>query len=665
MTSSRGKLKHISEAWLIAAIAIVVCADAGARGVSPYLPLNMSPQIERQIDRVLILAGKNAMRRPIPAAVVLDALSVACKQDRIACREVDAYLRQYMHSYGFTSARIEGGLTDGDSEAVLPNQRGRSVDSSWQASASGYFQWNDHVLLNAGVVANDNDVIPTGSLVSLGWDFAQLDIGYRDHWLSPLTDSSSLISTEAPTMPSVTLSNYAPITPLGFWYEVFGAEMSSQENIVGEDGLPTSGKPRLAGLQLGVEPVRGFALALNRVTQYGGGSRGGSGVSDFFDALFTTSNNSDTSSSSVSDQNRVAAITSSMVFPGRVPFAVYFEYAGEDNTFDGKHRLGATNLSLGIDFPVLGRSFDAGYELSEWQTSWYVHQLYPEGLTNEGRVIGHWFGDHRLFGDDLGGRSHMLRAGWRLPSADYVRAKYRTLELDPRWAFGGPPRPYETMHLLELTYSTLWDGRGIDAQLQLGRDVFGESFGRLSASFDFAKNRERYSSVASESPEDSDTAVFVDVGVQYSRVREYLLLQFQQRDTTAYEANYHVGIGARRPVSKSGDLGVRLEIDRIHGFDLVSIRAIDYRHRFGRKLAAGAFFGAARYDITLAAQGYYFGAGVQYRDILPGWDIGLDYRNYDKLTRDKGLPTDPASNPGLPRRVIDIQGLGLYVSKRW
>jgi hypothetical protein len=83
-----------------------------------------------------------------------------------------------------------------------------------------------------------------------------------------------------------------------------------------------------------------------------------------------------------------------------------------------------------------------------------------------------------------------------------------------------------------------------------------------------------------------------------------------------------------------------------------------------RKLAIGAFFGVGRYDLTLPAHGYYFGAGLQYRDLLPGWDVGVDYRLHDKLNRDKGLPADPESNPGLSRRFVDIDGISFYVSKR-
>ena len=59
-----------------------------ARGVTPYLPLNLEPEIESQIERVLILADKPVMTRPIAAATVLDALPKACHIDQGLCQRV-------------------------------------------------------------------------------------------------------------------------------------------------------------------------------------------------------------------------------------------------------------------------------------------------------------------------------------------------------------------------------------------------------------------------------------------------------------------------------------------------------------------------------------------------------------------------------------------------
>ncbi|MGH8177579.1 MAG: capsule assembly Wzi family protein [Steroidobacter sp.] len=641
-----------------------VYASAFARGVSPYVPLNLSPELDRKIERVLLLGDKPVMRRPIAAATVLDALPKACTRDRALCEEVRAYLKRFMKKAAVTHVRVAAAATDGGARAVLPNEHGLHADNQWEARVQAYYQPNDYLLIAAGGIAREDETIPTDSLISFGAEFAQFDVGYRDHWLSPLNDSSSLIGSQAPTMLSATLSNYKPISRFGFTYEVFAAEMSHQENIAFQGGT-TSGRPRLAGWHLGIEPAAGYALAVNRVAQYGGGARGGSSLSDFFDALTTTSNQEDVLGQSIEEGNRVASVTSSILFQGDVPFAVHLEYAGEDNAYERVYRLGAVNLSLGIDFPILWNNFDASYEVSEWQNDWYTHHLYPEGLTNRDHVLGHWFGDNRLSGDAIGGRSHMLRAGWRLRRGDYLQAEYRNLEFDPRWSFSNAGRPYENMHVLELSYSTLLKGRALDAQLHVGRDIFGDSFARIGASFDFAQRSMRSSGAEFESAENSGTEVFLDVGGQYSRVREFLLLQFRQRDTSQFDANYHLGVGARRRVSERSDLGVRLEVDDVHGYKLLSLRAIDYRYRINRKFAIAAFLGAARYDVNLPADGGFIGAGVQYRDLLPGWDVGLDYRHYDKLTRDKGLPSDPESNPGLPRRILDIHGISLYLSKRW
>ena len=68
-------------ATLALAAALCFPVIAAARGVSPYLPLNLSPEIERQIEQVLLLAGQPIVRRPIAAATVLDALPEACKVD--------------------------------------------------------------------------------------------------------------------------------------------------------------------------------------------------------------------------------------------------------------------------------------------------------------------------------------------------------------------------------------------------------------------------------------------------------------------------------------------------------------------------------------------------------------------------------------------------------
>jgi hypothetical protein len=647
--------------------AVSVVAPAAGRGVSPYLPLNLSPDIERQIERVLVLAGKPVMRRPIPAAVVLDALPAACAVDAVLCERVRRYLRLYQRNAGITLLQGQLSASSGDGARVLANAHGRDAGSSWQLAGSAFYQPWDHLLLSAGGVAYDGRATPTGTVLSMGFDFAQLDVGFRDHWLSPLTDSSLLISTEAATMPSVTLSNYEPISFLGINYEVFVAQMSKQTDIAYFDST-TTGYPRLAGVQIGVEPVTGYSLALNRVMQYGGGERGGSALADLKEALIANSNRPDAAGESEEFGNQIASITGSLVFPGVLPFVARIEYAGEDNAYKGNRRLGDTALSLGLDFPRIGDRYDLSYEISEWQNVWYTHHLYPVGLTNHGRVIGHWFGDQRVFGDRKGGQSQSLQVGRRDGSGNYWRATYRTLGFQQSYGYEiTPPVPYQRMHELGLQYTTAWHGFTVGAELSGGRDVFGGSFARLAATLDLAGDGGHVATTSAPTGDGSNATaeLFVDAGANNSLVYKLLTMNHPENGYTARSTGYHFGLGARRPVASFGDIGMRLELDDIDGHSMFSLRAVDYRHRFGKSIAASGFFGVGRYDYGAPMYGYYWGAGLQWMNALPHWDVGLDWRYHDKLSRNRILPDDPPNSYELPRIHIDAEGYALYISRKF
>src|ERR1700761_8713547 len=232
------------------------------RGVSPYLPLNLEPEIESQIERVMILADEPVMSRPIATATVIDALQKAYKYDPALCERVQRYLDRYTHAAGITHASVEGAASTGAGKATVdPNRYGMEEDSHWDASAQVYWQPSSYLIVDAGAVGYEGHTDYTGSMISLGMSYAQLDVGFRTHWFSPFTDSSMLMSTEAPTMPSVTLSNYDRFSPLGIHYELFAARMSNSNDIVFGDGL-TSGHPRLAGLHVDMEPTSGWSLGL-------------------------------------------------------------------------------------------------------------------------------------------------------------------------------------------------------------------------------------------------------------------------------------------------------------------------------------------------------------------------------------------------------------------
>jgi hypothetical protein len=634
----------------------LVATPAFASGVSPYLPLNLDPTIERQIERVLVLADKPVLKRPIAAATVLDALPVACKSEPLLCEQVRLYLARYMRDWSVTEAGLEASTSSG-SDTTLPNRYGLTTTSSWEATARGFWQPSDYALLNVGVVAYQGEVVPSGSFVSLGFNRAQLDVGYREHWLSPFTDSSMLISTQAATMPSVTLSNYTPLTRWGFSYEAFVASMS-ESNSISFEGGSESGRPRLAGIHVSMEPASGWALGFNRVLQYGGGERPGS-FGDLIRAFFKPYQYDNALPGDQQFGNQLASISSTFLFPGKVPFSIYFEYAGEDTLNGNNFLLGNQALSMGIHFPRLWRRFDVTYEASEWVNAWYVNGVYGDGLTNKGHVIGHWGGDMRQFNDDVGAQSHMLRVGWDAPSGGLLELRLSTLANESY-----SPVPYERAYDGTLRYSQPVGAFTVGAEVFAGRDVFGESFSRVGAFFRYSGDQ-RWGRGASldydpEGAVDKTAELFVEAGMNASTIH------FDLDTISTSKKNVfgpHLALGARRAVSDRSDLGARIELDEVDGHTLMSVRALDYRYRFSNPLALGVFIGAARYALGTPAYGLYYGAGLQWRDVRPGWDAGLDARFHMRIARDHLLPDDPQS--ARPDSFYNITSLSFVVTRRF
>jgi hypothetical protein len=452
----------------------MLAATAHARGVSPYLPLNISPEIERKIERLLILADQPHLKRPIAAATVLDALPRACERDAALCDEVRRYLSSFTRTVGISYATLAASGSSG-AATPLPNRHGMTSQSSYEGAAAVYWQTGDHFLVTGGALAYEGDTTPTGTVATFGREFAQIDIGYRDRWWSPFQDNALLHSTQAATLPSVTLSNYAPFTRANLRYEAFLARMSDSANI-GLGAGTTSGEPRLAGLHLSIEPLPGWSLGVGRIMQYGGGERRDS-LGDLVDAFFNPAENDNIGGELADDfGNQVASFTSQFVLGEPLPVAVYFEYAGEDTSTLSNLRLGNSALSAGIAFPKLGERFSATFEISEWQNAWYVHHIYRDGLRHEGRVLGHWGADWRQVDDGVGARSVFARVGWERVFGGAIEASYRQLDNEDYGAVD-----YETARHIEARYSRPWEQVFVGAELTVGRDVFGESYSRLGA----------------------------------------------------------------------------------------------------------------------------------------------------------------------------------------
>jgi hypothetical protein len=663
-------IKASTPSIALACVLASLAPSARAGGLSAYLPLNLEPEMERQIERVLILADEPILKRPFAVQLVEDALPQACMVDKPLCTKVKRYLERYSRDYAVTHASATGSITHDAAGVVVPNEHGLPANSPWELSAQGFMQPNDHLLISGGAIAYQGRTVPTGSMLSFGFNWAQIDIGYRDHWLSPATDSSMLISTESPTTPSVTLSNSEPLTRLGFQYEFFLTRLSQSDNNILYNGELSSGTPRLFGTQFSIEPFSGWSLGVNRMLEYGGGSGLPQSTSFLLRDFFKPSGLSQ------SQGNQQASYVSRFLFPGKTPFAVYFQYAGEDNSDGGSYLLGNAALTAGIDIPRIARYFDATFEFSEWQNIWYVHNIFLDGMSNDGLVLGNWGADQRNFGDGVGARSLMLRVGWEPPFGGYLEEQVRTLANqtyyggDSRtYSVANPPAfPYRRYYDFTARYSRPWKDLTLGGELFGGRDVDGTKFIRVSGFVryggdertrdDGSLNEDSYSGA----PEQHGAELFVDAGMNVNKVHTDLEPGIPVTATN-WAFDPHFGVGARRAVSANNDLGVRLEADEVEGHSLIGVRAVDYRYRFTDSFAAGLFLGVARYNLATPAYSIYYGAGVIWRNILPKWDVGLDYRHAQNVARDHVLASDPQGPR--PESFYKIDTALLYLSRRF
>jgi hypothetical protein len=635
-----------------------------------YLPLNLEPEMERQVERVLILADEPILKRPYPVELVKLALPQACRVDPVLCRRVTRYLERYSRDYALTHASITGSYTHNGAGDVVPNQYGLPENSHYDLSIAAFVQPTDYLLASAGGVGYSGRTIPTGSMLTVGTNWAQIDVGWRTHWLSPLTDTSALISTEAPTTPSITLSNWQPLTRLGFQYEFFLTKLSSQP--IHYDGVEV-GHPKLFGTQFSIEPFPGWSVGINRMLEFGGGAGLPSSARFLVRQYFVTSDVVQ------NEGNQQASYVTRFVSPTRVPFAMYFQYAGENTSLGGAFLFGDPMMSGGIDFPRLFKYFDLTFEIAEWSNDWYTHFDFLHGMTNDGLVLGAWGADQRHFGDAVGARSQMLRVGWSPSFGGYLEEK--VLLLTNQNYYGGdnrgydpnvPAYPYHHYVDVSVRYTRPWNGLTLGGEAEGGHDVFGKNFARLSGFVRYGGDSRTRDEVDNDPDDDEDEASaaalpqgaewFVDVGGNVNWV--VTAIAPVPPEISNPDVGPHFAIGGRRAVSEHNDFGARVEYDgRVDGKFLIGFRALDWRYRFDNPLAVGVFAGAARYNTITPATSLYAGVGVQWRDLWPHWDLDLDGRYGDNLARDHVLASDVQGSR--PETFYRIRSLALYLSRHF
>ncbi|MGB8692243.1 MAG: capsule assembly Wzi family protein, partial [Steroidobacteraceae bacterium] len=465
-----------------------------------------------------------------------------------------------------------------------------------------------------------------------------------------------------------------PFTRWGIQYEVFLGRLSYSDRIAWQGGY-TSGNPLLAGFRMSVEPVPGWSLAASRQMQYGGGARGGRSWRDLFNAFINTTRYENTTGQLNSNQdfgNQQVAFSSELQVPTRQPLSLYIEYAAEDTFHAENYRFGSGALGAGFFMPELRPNLQLRYEFSEWQTNWYVHYIYQDGMSNHGVVLGNWGADWRRRGNNVGGQSHVVDLSWQLERGDAFNASYRTVQ-NAR----GSDLDYRRAHELGLQWTRPWNELEVGAELDVGRDEYGTTFGRLSAlarlDGDLRARRRGAAAHSGGVQEGSATRAeagglrtsryerFVDGGMALSHV-SYEQDADAVPEVKSFHGSAHLGFGVRRVGDAHSDIGVRMDLDNISGRLFTGLRALDYRYRLSSSLAVTGFVGAARYAALTPAYGWYAGLGAQWRNIFPGWDAGVDVRLGDHLVRNK---LSGESVIIWPNEFYTIKGETFYLSRRF
>ena len=457
-------------------LGIVFAACVNGQGVAPYLPLNTSLLLENEIERLATVANIPKLTKPYNVAVIFRGLDkIEQSHPQLYSRLMRA-LDPYTHN-GVTHASARVNLS-GDSPSPVPNDKGRTTDNQYLISTRAQWQVADWLGLYAGSEIADENKQLTGSVLAVGTSWAQLDLGYREHWYSPFQGHSHLIGTQAETMLSATLSNNIPINAWGtlFNYELFLAQMSEQPVLFNGE-FTTGDKPLLAGVHLSFQPIEGWQLGVNRTFQFGGGNRDVD-LDTLVKAFFDPNGADNTGRNLTSDEqlgNQIASFTSKMNFDTTIPFTINAELAGEDTAAGRNFQLGNTALSAGVYFPYLANDqLSLTYEYSTWQRLWYVNSLYQEGYTNEGFVLGHWA--LQVANQDQNapaGSSHYMRAQWQFDFDHMLSAQLRQSEYDSD--------NYQSAWEADIEYAVPWQGQLFSVGLYYGENPMMKRSGKLGS----------------------------------------------------------------------------------------------------------------------------------------------------------------------------------------
>ncbi|MGX5201614.1 capsule assembly Wzi family protein [Aliikangiella sp. IMCC44632] len=480
---------YIKLTLYILATVLTFANPTSASSKAHYLPLKSDPLIELELEKLATIAQMPALAKPYHINTVEIYLEKIKASHPSLYQKIKHYLARYNKDYQITQLSIEGSYSNRPDKS-LPNQRGRTTDSNLQASVAGYWAINDSLNLSLGANIYDGSggIQPRNSYISYNNPYTQIDIGYKEIWLSPLQESAMLLSTNAKPIARFNISSPTPWTDYNLRYDVSFGKLEEMQGIrFGDEAKP--GKPGFLTMHFSVQPFNWWTLGATRTMVFGGGDRS-VGLADVWDAIIDPINSdncggeSDLQDCDEEFGNQQASISNRFDFRMGMPISIYAELAGEDSGGFRWYALGNRAYNLGVFLPELTQDSSLSLEYQLVRTAWYGHHLYQEGYRNDLSVMGHWWGNEKQFNDGIGAKIFTTRYNLQLSDATRFDVKLASFE---NKNYGTPGQydesKYSTAYELTLGLSELKSDSVWRYELYLGRDNFGKDFSRVSVRY--------------------------------------------------------------------------------------------------------------------------------------------------------------------------------------
>lgn len=475
--------------------AILICSQIATASNNHYLPLKTDPLFELELEKLATVAKMPLLAKPYHLVTVQEYLNKISSTHPELFHRIKSYLLRYKKQANITQLSIQVSSTSDRTQAKnLNNARGQTSDSNIKTHLAAFWQPADNFSINVGGTllsgdSNQSDTfIPHNTYVSYTHDYVQVDIGYKELWLSPFQQSAMLLSTQAEPIARFSISSPRPLTDWKLRYDISFGKLEEMQGIrLGTERF--AGRPGFLTMHFSSQPLDWWTLGISRTLVFGGGPRQIS-AGDVWEAIIDPVNSDncggDSNLQNCEEEagNQQASLSSKFDLDWGMPLSIYVELAGEDTNNFKPYLLGNKAYNLGLFLPYLTPKSSLLAEYQHIENAWYVHSIYQEGYRNNLHSMGHWWGDEKLINDGIGARIFTLKYDLELSNKfhfDLKIASIENLNLSDEGSFDESiyQRGFElTLGLSQINKSNIWR-----YELYSGKDVLGENFTRLSLEY--------------------------------------------------------------------------------------------------------------------------------------------------------------------------------------